>query len=90
MHALPMLSAHGECPRGLRLLRSGMLQWLRQGYGLDLSEATQVLGVAAQYQVVNLAGRSVGVAAKLDKRLLEGLLPPSSKPPANREPAGSH
>ncbi|MNO03149.1 hypothetical protein D3C81_2237670 [compost metagenome] len=50
-----------------------MLQWLRQAYGLTLSEATQVLGVAVQYQVANLAGRSVGVAAKLDKAVLQGL-----------------
>jgi len=73
------LGQAGSSDDALRIATSGMLQWLRQDYGLDLSEATQVLGVAVQYQVANLAGRSVGVAAKLDKALLEGLLPP----PAN-------
>ncbi|MEG2981742.1 MAG: hypothetical protein RR831_19755, partial [Stenotrophomonas sp.] len=57
----------------LRLATSGMLQWLRQSYGLDMSQATQVLGVAVQYSVVNLAGRSVGVAAKIDKSVLKDL-----------------
>lgn len=69
------LGQGGSSDDALRIATSGMLQWLRQGYGLDLSEATQVLGVAVQYQVANLAGRSIGVAAKLDKGLLEGLLP---------------
>jgi hypothetical protein len=34
--------------------------------------------VAVQYSVVNLAGRSVGVAAKIDKSVLKNL-PPASK-----------
>ena len=69
------LGQGGSSDDALRIATSGMLQWLRKRYGLNLSEATQVLGVAVQYQVANLAGRSVGVAAKLDKALLEGLLP---------------
>ncbi|MDA4544223.1 hypothetical protein NY997_25045, partial [Escherichia coli] len=67
------LGQGGSSDDALRIATSGMLQWLRQAYGLTLSEATQVLGVAVQYQVANLAGRSVGVAAKLDKALLQGL-----------------
>jgi acetamidase/formamidase len=67
------LGQAGSSDDALRLATSGMLQWLRQSHGLDMSQATQVLGVAVQYSVVNLAGRSVGVAAKIDKSVLKGL-----------------
>ena len=78
------LGQAGSSDDALRVATSGMLQWLRQGYGLSLSEATQVLGVAVQYHVANLAGRSVGVAAKLDKGVLRTLPPPG---PAGNAPA---
>lgn len=74
------LGQGGSSDDALRVATSGMLQWLRQRYGLTLSEATQVLGVAVQYHVANLAGRSVGVSAKLDKGLLEGLPQPATTP----------
>lgn len=83
------LGQGGSSDDALRLATSGMLQWLRQAYGLSLSEATQVLGVAVQYQVANLAGRSVGVAAKLDKAVLKGLLPPPVGPGANGDASGN-
>jgi acetamidase/formamidase len=67
------LGQAGSSDDALRLATSGMLQWLHQSHGLDMSQATQVLGVAVQYSVVNLAGRSVGVAAKIDKSVLKGL-----------------
>ncbi|MGE8234282.1 MAG: acetamidase/formamidase family protein, partial [Stenotrophomonas sp.] len=67
------LGQAGSSDDALRLATSGMLQWLRQSYGLDMSQATQVLGVAVQYSVVNLAGRSVGVVAKIDKAILKEL-----------------
>jgi amidase len=37
---------------------------------LSLSESAQVLGTSVRYSVANLAGRSVGVAAKIDKSVL--------------------
>lgn len=75
------LGQAGSSDDALRVATSGMLQWLRQGYGLSLSEATQVLGVAVQYHVANLAGRSVGVAAKLDKAVLRTLPAPAATTP---------
>lgn len=69
------LGQAGSTDDALRVATAGMLQWLRQGYGLSVSDATQVLGVAVQYSVANLAGRSVGVAAKLDKAVLRTLPP---------------
>jgi hypothetical protein len=47
-----------------------MAQWLEQDDRLSLSETAQVLGSSVSFVVANLAGRSVGVAAKLDKALL--------------------
>ncbi len=43
---------------------------LRQDYGMTLSQAAQVMGTAVRYSVPNLAGRSVGVAARIDKAFL--------------------
>ncbi|MFS2007654.1 acetamidase/formamidase family protein [Duganella sp. CT11-25] len=65
------LGQAGSLDDALRAATSGMLQWLQQDYGLSLSECAQVLGSAVKYSVPNLAGRSVGVAAKLDKTLLK-------------------
>ena len=79
------LGQGGSSDDALRIATSGMLQWLRQSYGLTLSEAAQVLGVAVQYQVANLAGRSVGVAAKLDKAVLKNLAQPTASGTANSE-----
>jgi len=73
------LGQAGSSDDALRLATSGMLQWLRQSYALDMSQATQVLGVAAQYNVVNLAGRSVGVAAKIEKAVLKSLPPADAR-----------
>jgi acetamidase/formamidase len=65
------LGQAGSLDEALRAATSGMLQGLQQDYGLSLSECAQVLGSAVKYSVPNLAGRSVGVAAKLDKTLLK-------------------
>jgi amidase len=65
------LGQAGSLDDALRAATSGMIQWLQQDYGLTLSECAQVLGSAVKYSIANLAGRSVGVAAKLDKALLK-------------------
>lgn len=65
------LGQAGSLDEALRVATAGMVQWLQQDYGLSLSEAAVVLGSAVEYSVANLAGRSVGMAAKLDKRLLQ-------------------
>jgi amidase len=69
------LGQAGSLDDALRAATGGMVQWLQQDYGLSLSEAAQVLGSAVQYTVANLAGRSVGVAAKLDKAMLPAATP---------------
>jgi len=67
---LMTLGQAGSLDDALRVATAGMTQWLQQDYGLTLSEVAIVLGSAVEYSVANLAGRSVGMAAKLDKRLL--------------------
>lgn len=68
-----VLGQAGSLDEALREATTGLIQWLQQDYGLSLSECAQILGSSAHYTVPNLAGRSVGVAAKLDKVLLKPL-----------------
>jgi acetamidase/formamidase len=65
-----VLGQAGSLDEALKAASGGMVQWLQQAYGLTLSQAAQVFGSAIHYTVANLAGRSVGVAARLDKALL--------------------
>lgn len=65
-----VLGQAGSLDEALKSASTGMIQWLQQDYGMTLSQAAQVLGSAMRYSVPNLAGRSVGVAAKIDKALL--------------------
>ena len=67
------LGQAGSLDEALKQATSGMTQWLAEDYDLSLSESAQILGSAVEYRVVNLAGRSVGLAAKLDKRLLKNI-----------------
>jgi len=71
--AIMALGQAGSLDPALGSATAGLVDWLRKDYALTTSEAAQVLGSAVQYRVANLAGRSVGVAAALDK----ALLPPS-------------
>jgi hypothetical protein len=65
-----VLGQAGSLDEALRAATTGLVQWLQQDYGFTLSECAVILGSSAHYSVPNLAGRSVGVAAKLDKSLL--------------------
>jgi acetamidase/formamidase len=65
-----VLGQAGSLDEALKAASTGMIQWLQQDYGLSLSEAAQLLGSAMRYSVPNLAGRSVGVAARIDRKLL--------------------
>lgn len=65
-----VLGQAGSLDEALRAATSGLVQWLQQDWGYSLADCGQILGAALQYTVPNLAGRSVSVAAKLDKRWL--------------------
>ena len=70
-----VLGQAGSLDKALRAASTGMLQWLQKDYDLTLLQAAQVIGSILRSSVPNLAGRSVGVAAKLDT----ALLPPSRR-----------
>ncbi|WP_369928893.1 acetamidase/formamidase family protein [Xanthomonas sp. NCPPB 2632] len=76
---LMVLGQAGSVDEATRAATTGLIKWLAQDYGLTLSEAAQVLGSSVHYSVANLAGRSVGVAASLDKALLANLQKPAGK-----------
>jgi len=65
-----VLGQAGSLDEALKFATTGMVLWLQQDYGLTLSQAAQVMGAAMRYNVANLAGRSVGVTARIDKALL--------------------
>jgi acetamidase/formamidase len=67
---LMVLGQAGSLDEALRAATTGLVQWLQRDHALTLSECAQILGSSVHYSVANLAGRSVGVAAKLDKALL--------------------
>ena len=69
-----VLGQAGSLDEALKAASTGLIQWLEQDYGLTLTQAAQVLGSAVKYNVPNLAGRSVGVAARLDKNILPSSL----------------
>jgi amidase len=67
---LMVLGQAGSLDEALKAASAGLIAWLQRDYGLTLSEAAQVIGTGMRYSVPNLAGRSVGVAARIDKKLL--------------------
>ena len=67
---LMVLGQAGSLDEALRQATSGLVRWLQRDYGLTLSECAQVLGSSVRYEVVTLAGRNAGMAAKLDKAVL--------------------
>lgn len=72
----------GSLDDAVRSATAGMVQWLEQDYGLTVREAALVLGSAGEYEIVTLAGRNAGVAAKLALSTLAGLPahPPAAAP----------
>lgn len=70
---LMVLGQAGSLDEALRSATTGLSQWLQHDYGLNLSDTAQLLGCCVHYRVANLAGRSVGLAAAIDKRLLQDL-----------------
>jgi acetamidase/formamidase len=66
----------GQAPsldEAVRAATGGMIQWLEEDYGLTVSEASLILGTAAEYRVATLAGRNAGMALSLDKDVLRML-----------------
>lgn len=68
--AIMALGQAGSLDEATRAATTGLIQWLQQDYGFSLSDAAKMLGSAVRNSIPNLAGRSVGVAARIDKALL--------------------
>jgi acetamidase/formamidase len=71
--AITVIGQASSLDEAVRAATGSMVQWLEQDYGLSVSEASLILGTAAQYRVVTLAGRNAGMALSLDKALLRDL-----------------
>jgi len=63
----------GSLDQALRQATSGMMRWLERDYKLAPSEAAMILGFALRYDVVDLVGTQVSVAAKVPKATLNPL-----------------
>lgn len=75
--AITVIGQASWLDEAVRTATGSMVQWLEQDYGMSLREASLILGTAAQFRVVTLAGRNAGMALSLDKTLLGNL---SGKP----------
>jgi amidase len=60
----------GSLDQALQQATSGMVRWLERDYGLNANEAAMVLGFAVKYDVVDLVGTQVSIAAKVPKAAL--------------------
>jgi amidase len=65
----------GSLDDAFREATSNMAEWLMADYKLTPSELAQVLGVAAQYKVSEVADRNSGVVLKIKKSVLLTLVP---------------
>jgi acetamidase/formamidase len=63
----------GTLDQALQMATTGMVRWLDRDYGLTANEAAMVLGFAVKYDVVDLVGTQVSVAAKVPKAVLAKL-----------------
>jgi amidase len=63
----------GSLDQALQQATSGMMRWLERDHKLEASEAAMLLGFALKYDVVDLVGTQVSVAAKVPKATLAAL-----------------
>jgi amidase len=63
----------GALDQALQTATSGMMRWLERDYKLSASEAAIVVGFAIKYDVVDLVGTQITIAAKMPKTALAKL-----------------
>jgi acetamidase/formamidase len=63
----------GSLDQALQMATSGIMRWLDRDYKLSASESAIVMGFAIEYDVVDLVGTQVSIAAKLPKAALSKL-----------------
>jgi acetamidase/formamidase len=67
----------GSLDQAMQAATSGIMRWLERDYKLSASESAIVLGFAVRYDVVDLVGTQVSIAAKLPKTALAKLRKPA-------------
>jgi amidase len=63
----------GSLDQALQQATSGLVRWLSRDYKLTPNEAAMLLGFAVKYDVVDLVGTQVSIAAKLPRATLAKL-----------------
>jgi acetamidase/formamidase len=63
----------GSLDQALQMATSGIMRWLERDYELNATEAAVVMGFAMKYDVADLVGTQVSIAAKLPKSALAKL-----------------
>jgi amidase len=71
----------GSLDQALQQSTSGMVRWLERDYKLNANEAAMLLGFAVKYDIVDLVGTQVSIAAKLPKAALAQLSRTAESPP---------
>ena len=79
------MGLNGSIDEAFRDATSNMASWLMDQYKLTPSEASQFLGVAADYHVSEVADRNAGVVLKIAKSKLSTL--PASQATAGDDPS---
>ena len=73
--AVITMGLDGSLDDAFKEATSDMAAWLAEDYKLSPSEIAQVIGVAAEYKVSEVADRNAGVVLKIRKDYLRSLLP---------------
>jgi amidase len=63
----------GSLDQALQMATSGMVRWLERDYKLNANEIAMLLGFAVKYDVADLVGTQVSIAAKIPKTTLSQL-----------------
>jgi acetamidase/formamidase len=64
----------GSLDQALQQATSGMVRWLERDYKLNANEASMILGFTVRYDVVDLVGTQVSIAAKVPKATIAQLV----------------
>jgi acetamidase/formamidase len=65
----------GSLDQALQMATSGLMRWLDRSYKLTPNEAAMLMGFAIRYDVVDLVGTQVSIAAKMPKSALAKIPP---------------
>jgi acetamidase/formamidase len=64
----------GSLDQALQQATSGMVRWLERDYKLNANEAAMILGFAGKYDIVDLVGTQVSIAAKVPRAAIAHLV----------------